>query len=490
MAILIPSARIYSIENSKIVDNNIEKVEFDCSKVVANNQENVVVNSSSHTSPFAFGTATSQLAYNYAVAYISMTPQYCRGLEIVVPRQQKTQYVQSIFHGKDEEDNPQIKAVIHYEKKVAPATAQHTYHTDQLSNLQIGVFGSPESLVTDKPISPQTSFTHSEIKPNFGPQDVTTSIPFEDESTIGSPTYRGFATVFSLEFDLLVGYEVLTLGGVDGGLLTGSVERYTAKKVEISVYGNTIGVSLEQEVVKVPDNSSQKSLSISNNELLQKDYTHGTTNALKYFGGKVLDEYRNGKETFTIRCSVNDYYEYDPNTDDKKGALAISIKNDNLPMTFNMYDRVVPMVATAIGADRPLSRYKDGTPKVFRILKRTISNKGIIFQEIHGQEVSQKQTTETTSSFFITWSRSGFTYTDTYYFNEGMTWQEWVNSSYNTDGFAIAKLGANKDKIVKTIDNQNHKVVYLNGNEQTDIVYANKIQANTIYELLPIMEII
>lgn len=80
---------------------------------------------------------------------------------------------------------------------------------------------------------------------------------------------------------------------------------------------------------------------------------------------RVLDEWANGKETAVIRCSV--------------------------PSNLSVYqigDEVIPMVYGEDGKDRPMSLYKDGTKKVFRVVGTKFIYDGAVWQELTLQEVT------------------------------------------------------------------------------------------------------
>lgn len=95
---------------------------------------------------------------------------------------------------------------------------------------------------------------------------------------------------------------------------------------------------------------------------------------------EIIADYQNGKETATLRVSVNDYYDDDEN-------LVLSINDPSKPMLFHNGDIVVPYVATPNG-DRPMSILPDGTAKPFRITGVTLVSDGAIWQELQVQEVS------------------------------------------------------------------------------------------------------
>lgn len=59
----------------------------------------------------------------------------------------------------------------------------------------------------------------------------------------------------------------------------------------------------------------------------------------------------------------------------------------SVPMTFDMYDKIIPMVYTSGGVDKPMSAYADGTPKVFQVLSNKVYYDGAVWQELKIQEV-------------------------------------------------------------------------------------------------------
>ncbi len=57
-----------------------------------------------------------------------------------------------------------------------------------------------------------------------------------------------------------------------------------------------------------------------------------------------------------------------------------------LPMTFAVYDEVIPMVRSYDGNDYPMSLNADGTPKVFRVLGLDVFYDGAVWQKLSLQE--------------------------------------------------------------------------------------------------------
>lgn len=100
---------------------------------------------------------------------------------------------------------------------------------------------------------------------------------------------------------------------------------------------------------------------------------------------RAYENYKDGIETATIRCSLVDYYNSD-------GVLEISptnysANNADTRMMFSVGDIVTPHVATPNG-DRPMSSKPDGTPKEFLVTGVTLISDGAVWQELQLQEVS------------------------------------------------------------------------------------------------------
>lgn len=63
---------------------------------------------------------------------------------------------------------------------------------------------------------------------------------------------------------------------------------------------------------------------------------------------------------------------------------------NNLPLTLNIGDSVIPYVMGADGNDKPMSLYSDKTPKEFVIIGKGIIADGQTIQELTLQEIPQK----------------------------------------------------------------------------------------------------
>jgi hypothetical protein len=61
-------------------------------------------------------------------------------------------------------------------------------------------------------------------------------------------------------------------------------------------------------------------------------------------------------------------------------------------MSFRLHDDVIPYVFGANGQDKPMSKYQDGSPKVFEVVGSNIIYDGAVWQELTLIEKNQENT--------------------------------------------------------------------------------------------------
>lgn len=103
-----------------------------------------------------------------------------------------------------------------------------------------------------------------------------------------------------------------------------------------------------------------------------------TKNVAEMKAENIVNNHRNGKEQLELLLSINEYY-------DENGNLAISTKNNELPMTFEQNQIVLPLKPTNRG-DIPLSENRDGTPKRFIVKGVEFIFDGAVWQKIYAEE--------------------------------------------------------------------------------------------------------
>lgn len=122
-------------------------------------------------------------------------------------------------------------------------------------------------------------------------------------------------------------------------------------------------------------------LSLPENELVCNHVYSGGGNTS--WAQKIVDivyqRYKNGKETYLLKCAVADYY-------DDLGELKVSAEGENLPRLIPIHSAVVPYTFSSLG-ERPLSVKKDGTAKSFEVIGRDFKFEGVPWQFLTIQEL-------------------------------------------------------------------------------------------------------
>ena len=116
------------------------------------------------------------------------------------------------------------------------------------------------------------------------------------------------------------------------------------------------------------------------NELVQRDNKY----LEEQYPNKAMSDtkiaYSNGKEVFTIKCSIADYYTLGE-------SLAISPENSSYPMLFQKGMQIIPYVFSPKG-EIPLSTKADGTAKSFEVIGTDFEFVGVPWQILTIQELT------------------------------------------------------------------------------------------------------
>lgn len=166
---------------------------------------------------------------------------------------------------------------------------------------------------------------------------------------------------FTLLFSLLV-------YGRPSSSSTSGIGQYFLLKQHFELHDNSY------QTTTIQLTNGKNIFSVEENELINVL----STDIIKTFDNLIL-EWKDGKELATLKCSIGEYY-------DEEGNLAISTKQNDLPMLFDIGDLVIPYIAVADGKTEPLSIKLDGTPKVFKVTQIRPYFDGAFWQEITLQE--------------------------------------------------------------------------------------------------------
>jgi hypothetical protein len=466
MAIKIPSKNIYEIQNPKIRDNVVDNVSVEQTVIKPNNEYdtsvynekflNFTLDAKKESADWNI-SATSSGSYPnvstteyYVYAYVQ--PSYIRNYYIKIPKR-KDNYtlVNEVFFGLDKNETPNIKHTIFYNLETYSVSAYMERNFDDIDNSSL----SNEELEIYSSVNGSGELP--EIKAEISTKGATTITAIatqENESNFGTVEVKEYDEYFDLTLTILAQLKIKELKGeTTYSLNTGSqnvtrpisgyLKVYNPKSVEITLYGNTIGIDLTDGSITY--GSGNKPHSLSGNELLQDSGSVNSDRSAtikptkivdnsvyfsvqqgqvnigdKVFGGvtvaennnelyfdtnysssfkigeeydtlvdaliashlanNVLTQYAKGKETATLLCDIANYY-------NESGEKVIDTKTNK--MSFRLHDQVIPYVFGENGQDKPMSKYQDGSAKVFEVVGSNIIYDGAVWQELNLQEISQ-----------------------------------------------------------------------------------------------------
>jgi hypothetical protein len=419
MPIIIPSKNIYEIDNSKIRDNIIDRIEVLAKDVLPNNDYNAVVYNQTHNVNSV--NITTENIENYEVdskyfyvkqsssvgsveniqlsaSYAAYKDQKTAHFTIRIPLTDKNKWINSLYTGVDGEGKPRIKISLTGIRKYGRSQSFCDY------DLPDSLFNGKESdfeLYVDR-----ISYSDPEFVSNSEFIEFREEISITDEShsttasqkLIGwgnlaeaTPTIEtiGDSEYYVIDLDVMAGirevlmdsytFVDLKTGSLPGKImLDGIYILYEVESIQLTFYGNTIGIQLQDKTIYIPDKNGKKPYSIDGNEIIQTSnhFANGESSISSNFL-KTLNSYKNGKETATLRCSISDYY-------DENGEKVIDIKGER--KSFHIQDKVIPMVYGADGKDQPMSKIGVSEPKVFEVVGSKIFYDGAVWQTITIQE--------------------------------------------------------------------------------------------------------
>ena len=354
MAIIIPSKNIYEINNPKVRDNIIDNVSVEENIVTPNNEyevsvynEDIMDFSTEQTSSDPNGKDIGVNAYSKGYSIMGAgtlyygVGAYCafnnykktNNFSIKIPKLKNNHFINKLYYGKDEEGNSNIKYTISGYVNMGTASSTFTYNLS-LSELVLNpstiTYGSPES-GDDIKIEIPKKETYS-YSGTYGNDTIsaTANATFYNSGTIltakPSDLIENGIEYYILTFNVIAGWRVVKMGGYKGGLIlagsgdfpmSGTYEEYIPTNIEITIYGNTIGIDLNNGSVSyikdengnIVQGKGNKPHSLSGNELLQDSGKVGDIALTKHLAKNVLEQYKKGKETATLLCSIGEYYD-------------------------------------------------------------------------------------------------------------------------------------------------------------------------------------
>ena len=89
----------------------------------------------------------------------------------------------------------------------------------------------------------------------------------------------------------------------------------------------------------------------------------------------IISKWSNGRKSVKLKCNIGEY-------NDTSGALALSTKDNTLPMFFKIGDIVEPYIVDGQGKTVPLSKKPDGNATQFEVLSVKLYTDGACWQDI------------------------------------------------------------------------------------------------------------
>lgn len=414
--IVIPSKHIYDMMNEKVIDNQIDKVEVPYNAVkIINGTENVY--NISYDEPFVEGEAQDNIGIGSILnvqnpvvagtddaffAYVSLKPTYITKY-IEIPKTIDNARIVKLLTGASKETGSPIISVSFFgthENGITTARAGGLYHYyDYEKIFSIKDFSFEEKIVEDN-ISYTLPNVDEEVTERYNSHSdspnpdaytwAVAKVKLQNEDNLLEATASQNEKSFGIELKILCGIEIIKIGATVPAKynttgqtevtiyteVSGTYERYIPKQVRISFEGDIIKLDLEENTITIGDGNNV--ISFTGNELIHG----GNVPPVEYTYDDVIAHYKNGKETATIRCGIENYYDINGNKVISKGEL---------PMTFHIGDRVIPYVYGANGKDKPMSLKKDGSPKEFNVVGKNMIYDGAILQELVLQEHTDKK---------------------------------------------------------------------------------------------------
>lgn len=409
MAIIIHSKNIYEINDNKVIDNEVDKIEntivevqtireldkpvYTDNNAYANGEKINYQNKSSENSQAEIvnlGEGSQDFGY-IASAYAEFGNRSYIVITLLIPRNQKNKFVERI-RDKDDKGNSLI-SIKNY-GNIFTSTVEQDWTIEVDWNNYVG--GAPNAKITRKGIlynrGPEDrtnvpdidiiSHLHAvaDITYAYASVDITNDLP-NSISEVQLDENNRYKIVIEMPISSY-GYTLAAIDMVEAPLRDGNYTvtakgdytRTVITQIEISVNGDIYSVDISDKNIVV--GNGEHIYSFDGNELMQTTNTPTVEDIYQ----TVIDDWKQGKETATLRCAIADYK-------DDRGNIAVSPNLDK--MIFAHGDIVEPYAYGVHGQDKPMATYRDNTPKRFKVTGVHIVSEGATYQDIDIQEIKQ-----------------------------------------------------------------------------------------------------
>lgn len=376
MAIKIPSSHIYERNYSPAKENRINKLNISYILPIPKTETGVTVAEGAYEGSFTDPETADKITHsetsNNLSANITIIPKFTEGIKVAddIPVVGDYGAITSLYQNASKAN---VRCIVTYEKIV--------YKWGKAGDTITWIEESRETFENQAP-------PLDALKVNVSKESFSVSYDAEEEvlskqKNIAIYYINPYAKDYYSWRDEYTpkNHPSLFVGGTRQIVVTNSKGEYIADYMERVEY---VPLSATWQVfgdVSVIEYQNKERL-VTDDEVSGGEYRIEGSEILQSIGRRfdsVVREYSNGKKTATLTVAVATYYDHDTN------KPKISIGNDDLPMGFSIYDRVIPYVFSAKG-DKPLSTNKDGTPTEFVVLQVEPFYDGSTLQKIYLQE--------------------------------------------------------------------------------------------------------
>lgn len=396
MAIIIPSSKIFNKQSAKIRDNAIDRIEVNAIEISPKNEyHKSVLTTSNYSNPETKYSSDFKLVAQYLGAVGNNYQQFAAAvgvapifydIDILIPIVSNNEAVSKVYYGEKyrspnkEYDTPpedEISATIQYKRHKGTKRIRVTYtKAPSYDNVNSMIDETRLDYVTHEEFAPvytETEITAGgvfSVKDNSGVyedivREVSVGKEFQriakaivvDKTNINTVTIKkGDNGYYYATVRLWVGGEYYS-GSMPSdmnsqGELAGKsfdfyaeAEKIEPLKVELTIYGDTIGIELKDKTVYINGETSKNVYSVDKNEFLQTSNTieiagEEPMGAIEKLYGDTQSSYVDGKETAVIRCAIDNYYDSieksEGNLCISKEALEYDFPNDDIYMSWRL----------------------------------------------------------------------------------------------------------------------------------------------------------
>lgn len=290
MAIIIPSAKTYDRQNPKVRDNVIERIEVGAVEVVPDNEyDTPVYNEDILLKQNTFTTETNpqkeKLDYDvvndpiapsvinryWAYAFLDSNAEYCVGT-IKIQRLKNNKYISTVNYGTDKW---KIESNLVLSKTTYPITGVVVVKNyEEITSKSVSQSDAVSEIVYDFPSMPTTvkqEYTNAKAELVGVSNNTNLTVSYEENEDSFTISYKVLKKLSETKY---VGANMSQSSDVTI-VVNGEKTEYNAEKIEITIYGNTIGIDLKDKTLYIPetDKTSKKVYSVDGNELLQASNT-------------------------------------------------------------------------------------------------------------------------------------------------------------------------------------------------------------------------